>query len=166
MISPNQNVEAESVSLASMSLCGGATLNLWSAGVATETEGEYKFALAPNQAAVIGRQEGGEIEYLDPAYRPTQMMPGGEKPIVASARHGDDIRVSRGHFMLRGSVDGIVFINGVPRRGGGIRTPLNGTVMLAPQARQMTDAEEWLIPRGDSVRLQLPNHLIVCIAAN
>ena len=166
MTLPKEKIDVGSVSLASVSLCGGATLNLWSAGVATETEGEYMLALAPHQTAVIGRQEGGEIEYLDPAFQPTQMLPGAEQPIVACARQGADTFVSRGHFMLKGDVDGILLVNGVPRRGGGIRTPLNGTRMIAPQDRTMTEAEEWLIPRGDSVRLRLPNHLIVCIAAN
>lgn len=165
MISPDKKVDVETSSV-SLSLHGGTMLNLWSAAAATETTGEYTLCLAPNDAAVIGRQEGGEISYLDPAFRPTQMVPGGQHPIVASVAGEKDLRVSRGHFMLKGAVGGIVFVNGVPRRGGGIRPPINGTVMLEPEHRPMIEAEELQIDRGTSLRVRLPNELIVLIVAN
>ena len=107
---------AESSSL-SISIVEGPTLNLWSISTATEgkTKSELRLQLQPDQSVVIGRQEGGQIEHLDPRYHPTQMLPNSNKRVVTSFDRGNDRCVSRGHFMLRGSVHGILFVNGVPR---------------------------------------------------
>src|SRR5437016_2676524 len=61
----------------SVSIVEGATLNLWSDVPVTPgtLENEVTLQLQPNQAVVIGRQEGGQIEYLDPQYQPTQLLP-------------------------------------------------------------------------------------------
>ena len=45
-----------------------------------KTKEELKLQLQPDQSVVIARQERGEIEYLDPRYRPTQML--GTEPFV------------------------------------------------------------------------------------
>ena len=151
----------------SISIVEGQTLNLWSIATATEgkTKEELKLQLQPDQSVVIGRQEGGEIEYLDPRYHPTQMLPNSTRPVVTSFGHGSDRAVSRGHFMLKDSLHGILLLNGVPRRGGGIRPPLNGTVMLEPDYRQLKQAEEYLIEREAAAKSRLPNGTVILLRA-
>jgi hypothetical protein len=154
-------------SLLSITIVDGQTLNLWSPRATTEgkTTGELKLQLQPNQCAVIGRQEGGEIEYLDPSYQPTQMLPNSSRSVVTSMDRGTDMCVSRGHFMLKGCVHGILLVNGVPRRGGGIRPPRNGTVMLEPARRSMGDGEEYMIERGAAAKIRLPNRTVILMCA-
>ena len=113
--------------------------------------------LQPDQSVVIGRQEGGRIEYLDPSYCPTQMLPNSSERVVATEARGNDKFVSRGHFLLRGAVTGILFVNGVPRLSGGIRPPLNGTQLLEPDCRSMGAGEEYLIEKGSAIKIRLPN---------
>jgi hypothetical protein len=151
----------------SVSIIEGPTLNLWSIATATEgkTEGELKLQLQPDQPVVIGRQEGGQVEYLDPRYQPTQMLPNSSRRVVTSLNRGTDICVSRGHFMLKGSLHGILLLNGVPRRGGGIRPPLNGTVMLEPDYRSMKQGEEYMIERGAAAKIRLPNGTVILLRA-
>ena len=50
-----------------------------------------------------------------------------------------------------------VFVNGVPQRGGGIRPPLNGTRLVAPEGRALDPGEEYLIESGTAMVVQLPN---------
>ena len=78
---------------------------------------------------------------------------------------GRDVSVSRGHFMLRSSPHGVLFVNGVPRRGGGIRPPVNGTQLVAPTARWFAQCEEFVVERGQSIKIRLPNGTDVTIAA-
>jgi hypothetical protein len=85
--------------------------------------------------------------------------------VVQSSHEGRDICVSRGHFTLRGDARGIVLTNGVPRFGGGIRPPLNGTWMLEPSWRLMDPGEEYRIEHGAQVVLCLPNGTVVQIGA-
>jgi hypothetical protein len=150
-----------------VSIVEGPTVNLWSIATAMEgrTEGELKLQLQPGQSVVIGRQEGGEIEYLDPRYQPTRMVPNSTRPVVTSLRNGTDVCVSRGHFMLKGSLHGILLLNGVPRRGGGIRPPKNGTVMLEPDYRAMEEGEEFMIARGEAAKIRLPNGTVILLRA-
>jgi hypothetical protein len=164
MVSPHE--EELGMSSASLSISGGSMVNMWSAVPSTMTDGQYTLTLAPDQAAVIGRQQGGQTEYLDPKYQPTQLMPGSTKPIVASAWEGKDRSVSRGHFMLKGSAQGILLVNGVPKRGGGIRPPTNWTWMLEPSRRMMEKGEEVMIKRGNFVQIYLPNQAVIMIIAN
>jgi hypothetical protein len=67
--------------------------------------------------------------------------------------------------MLRVSVAGILFVNGVPRPGGGIRPPLNGTRMLEPDYRPMGQGEEYLIEKGTAIKICLPNGTIILLGA-
>ena len=143
----------------SISIVQGPTISLWSIETPSEgkTEGELTLQLQPDQSVVIGRQEGGQIDYLDPRYHPTQLLPNSTRRVVTSFNRESDLFVSRGHFMLRGSVQGILFVNGVPRRGGGIRPPRNGTKMLAPANRPMDPGEEYMIEKGTAIKIRLPN---------
>ena len=145
----------------------GPSLMLWSGGEfpCEETAGEWTLQLQPDQSIVIGRQEGGPLEYLDPRYQPTRIVPGSRKPVVANGRDLSERTVSRGHFMLKGSAAGIVLRNGVPRRGGGVRPPLNGTFLIEPQARWLINGEEYLIERGAAARIGLPNGTILLLQA-
>ena len=151
----------------SISIVEGQTINLWSIETPTvgKTEGELTLQLQPDQSVVIGRQEGGQIDYLDPRYQPTQMLPNSTRRVVTSFSRESDLYVSRGHFMLRGSVQGILFVNGVPRRGGGIRPPMNGTKMLAPANRPMGPGEEYMIEKGTAIKIRLPNDTVILLGA-
>lgn len=126
----------------------------------------HSLALPYGKDIVIGRQEGGTTEYLDPSCRPTRMMPGSFKPIASNPAEGLDTCVSRGHFTLRGSPRGIIFINGVPGRAGGIRPPTNWTFMLQPHHRLMEKGEIYLIENGTTVKMRLPNNVDVLISAS
>ena len=69
------------------------------------------------------------------------------------------------HFMLRGCVQGMTLVNGVPHVAGGIRPPTNGTWLLEPEHRRMQAGEELLIPRGAAAKIHLPNGMVVKICA-
>lgn len=119
---------------------------------------ELALGLAPGQFVVVGRaQPHHTVPYLDPAFRSTTLLPDSNQSVL----HGDhphDICVSRAHFTLRGaSAGGVVFTNGVPASGGGVRSPTNGTWMLAPTYRAMDPGEEVLIEQGQLVVIWLPN---------
>jgi hypothetical protein len=157
---PDEGVEASSLR---MTVVSGSAVNVWAAPetVATDKRGELKVELQPHRPVVIGRQQGGEIKYLDPHYQPTQLLPGADRSILASNEL--DKRVSRGHFMLKASPQGICLVNGVPRRGGGIRPPLNGTILLEPVHRRLDNEEEYLIERGTSAKICLPNSTVILL---
>jgi hypothetical protein len=141
----------------SVSSCGGSTI--------PDTESRVQLQLDPECPVVIGRQDHGIPPYLDPAYQSTRLVPGTGQPVVQSSSEGKDRSVSRAHFMLRGCSHGILLTNGVPRAGGGIRPPTNGTWMHEPQWRLMEPEEEFLIEHGTAVVLQLPNNNILRICA-
>jgi len=159
-----KEVPQEEISSLSMSVLGGSAVSVWSAPDTSRsgnTQAELKVQLQPNKPIVIGRKNGGQIEYLDPQYQPTPMMPGSARTILTSKE--EDIAVSRGHFMLKGSPLGIYLVNGVPRRGGGIRPPVNGTFLLEPVHRWMEKGEEYLIERGASAKIRLPNGTVILL---
>jgi hypothetical protein len=155
-----ENWQALGISCGNLSIFDGTLYD----GPFKETK-DLPLVLAHGEQILIGRQEGGETEYLDPRYQPTQQMPGTQQRIVINPRDGKDTAVSRGHFTLLGSPFGILFINGVPRRGGGIRPPVNGTILLIPEMRFLGKGEEYLIMHGMSIRIRLPNNFEVEIAA-
>src|SRR5579883_1573236 len=41
----------------------------------TDVSPQTRLCLQPNDSVVVGRQHGGTLEYLDPAYRPTHVEP-------------------------------------------------------------------------------------------
>jgi len=164
-IAPGQDMSGE-VTLGSLSIDSGGGMTLWSpAGTTSKTDSLIKLQLQPGQQVVIGRQEGGELEYLDPRFTPTQIVPQTGRPILAHHGAEQDMFVSRGHFMLCGARGGIVLTNGVPRRGGGIRPPRNWTKLLYPEQRLLTPAEELWIGPGDMARISLPNDTVISIQA-
>src|SRR5262245_11453255 len=147
---------------------GGPGLTIWSVpGVrtSTETSRQVHLRLSPDAPAIIGRQDGGEIEYLDPRYVPSPIMPGSGRTILQRDGKHEDVYVSRGHFMLRGYGGGVLFCNGVPRRGGGIRPPKNWTQLLAPEHRRRRRGEPLLLDRGDAMTIALPNGTRLTIQA-
>lgn len=154
-------------SYASLCIESGPAVTLWSAGrTENDPAAETSIKLYPDQCAVIGRQQGGENEYLDPQFSPTRLVPGTGQSVLTNHGHGYDTAVSRGHFTLRGAGRGIILINGVPRRGGGIRPPVNGTIMIWPTHRRMGPGEEVWIEPGNMARIQLPNLTIISIKAD
>jgi hypothetical protein len=154
-------------SCGSISIVSGDTsVTLWGGHeTAPEFDGQVQLQLAPDRPVVIGRYQGHQPPYLDPAYRPTQLMPGTGRPVVRSESLGPDVWVSRAHFMLRGAAGGIVLTNGVPRAGGGIRPPTNRTWLWETNWRLMQPGEEYLIGHGSAVSLRLPNGTVVQICA-
>ena len=141
-----------------ISILSGSPLTTWSSVPLTaRSQTEYALRLMPDSPVVVGRSNGWSPEYLDPAYRPTRMVPGTGQAVLHSGGYGTDICVSRAHFMLRGVRGGILFVNGVPRRGGGIRPPRNGTRLVAPEGRGLSPGEEYLIESGTAMVVRLPN---------
>ena len=144
----------------------GSGVTLWhDTGVASDTDPECQVQIAPDRPAIIGRSEGRPIYYLDPSYTPTRLVPGTGQNIMHSGGGGSDLFVSRGHFMLRAAARGVLLVNGVPRRGGGLRPPRNGTLLLRPERRPMNDGEEYLIESGVTAVVGLPNGAVVRICA-
>jgi hypothetical protein len=68
--------------------------------------------------------------------------------------------------MLRYHQRGIELVNGVPHREGGIRPPLNGTWLLEPVRRFMEKGESYLIEKGTSAKICLPNGNEILIRAD
>jgi hypothetical protein len=143
----------------------GGKVNLWSYVLFSESKGERTLVLAPGQMVVIGRQQGGKLEYLDPSFVPTQLVPDSGKTVL-TMNYKKDSRVSRGHFTLRGSTQGILLVNGVPGVDGGIRPPTNWTFLLEPVRRLLKNGEEYLVERGASVRIGLPNETRILLRAS
>ncbi len=167
-LDPDEWEDDSSNSHASLSFSGTGSLTLWSDPRTTSsgrTATESLLSLHPSRPVVVGRQQGGEVPYLDPAYVPTRIVPETGQPVLTHDVNGRDSWVSRGHFLLRAVSDGVMMLNGVPRRGGGIRPPINGTQLLEPVGRRMEDGEEYLIPKGKAARFQLPNGTQVLIHA-
>jgi hypothetical protein len=149
----------------SLSFHGGNTLCVCVGDDTLQPDGECKLQLAPGMAIVIGRQEGGPFEYLDPDYSPTRILPNTGRPVVRS-HEGRDNWVSRGHFTLFGAAQGIRFLNGVPKAGGGVRPHTNWTWLLGPVHTLIDKGAELLIERGKSITIGLPNNTIVVIGAD
>jgi len=151
-------VEPGSISSAGLSVTPGSSLTLWSVTDTSQaTEVEYQVQISPDRPLIIGRAEKHDVPYLDPAYRPTRVVPGTGQSVLRQGGQHDDIYVSRGHFMLRADPGGVLFVNGVPRRGGGIRPPMNGTWLLAPARRKLDPEEAFLIGHGQAAVFHLPN---------
>ena len=68
-------------------------------------------------------------------------------------------------FSQQGASQGILLVNGVPRCGGGIRPPINGTVMLEPDHRSMQEGEDFMIETGKSAKIRLPNGTVILLSA-
>lgn len=142
----------------SIAVLSGCEVTIWSSGsLGRDRRPEYALRLAPDQPIVVGRSQGHVPEYLDPAYCPTRIVPGTGQCVLHSGGTGSDRYVSRGHFMLRAMPGGILFVNGVPRRGGGLRPPKNGTWLVAPERRTMEPGEEYRIESGTWIVVWLPN---------
>jgi hypothetical protein len=138
---------------------------MWATDVGRSTDVEFQVKVSPHRPVVIGRSDGYDVPYLDPAYKATQIVPGTGQSVMRQGGHESDTWVSRGHFMLRADPAGIVFVNGVPHREGGIRPPLNGTWMLAPTHRKLDPEENLLIEHGQGATFRLPNAAEVRIDA-
>ncbi len=150
-----------------ISVLSGSPLTTWSSlAVTARSQTEYAIQLMPDSPVVVGRCDGLLPPYLDPAYRPTTIVPGTGQAVLHSGGYGTDICVSRAHFMLLGVSRGILFVNGVPRRGGGIRPPLNGTRLIAPEGRALSPGEEYLIKSGRAMVVRLPNRTELRIDAS
>src|SRR5262245_15422970 len=150
-----------------ISVLSGSPLTTWSSlPLTARSQTKYDLRLSPDSPVIVGRSNGWSPEYLDPAYRPTRIVPGTGQAVLHSGGYGTDIRVSRAHFMLLGASRGILFVNGVPRRGGGIRPPLNGTRLVAPEGRVLSPGEEYLIESGTAMVVRLPNGTELRIDAN
>ncbi len=117
--------------------------------------------LPSDKPVVIGRQQEGTLDYLDPAYRPMSLTPDASSSSVLTFTADKNNSVSRGHLLLKRTAAGIVLVNGVPQPKGGIRPPTNGTFLLEPENRWMEKGEEYLL-RG-AVKVQLPSGAVITI---
>ena len=166
---PAPDTDADSqISYCTIDSHGGPGVTLWSdpASPTPRSDARVQLQLSPEDTVIIGRMNGGEIDYLDPRFVPTPIMPGTGTTILRHGGAGPDVCVSRGHFMLRGHSRGILFVNGVPRRGGGIRPPRNWTELLLPRRRMLNLAEELLIERDADITIRLPNETRLTIRAS
>lgn len=154
-------------SLGGISVQSGSPVTTWSTVPLTTTSPtEYDLRLSPESPVIVGRSNGWPPEYLDPVYRPTTIVPGTGQAVLHSGGYGTDHCVSRAHFMLLGVSGGIIFVNGVPRRGGGIRPPRNGTRLIAPEGRALSPGEKYPIEPGTAMVVRLPNGTELRIDAN
>jgi hypothetical protein len=159
--------EDEGPSPGGISVLSGNPVTTWSTLPLTASgETGYGLRLSPDSPVIVGRSNGWCPEYLDPAYQPTAIVPGTGQAVLHSGGYGRDNCVSRAHFMLLGVSRGILFVNGVPRRGGGIRPPRNGTRLVAPEGRVLSPGEEYLIKSGTAMLVVLPNGTELRIDAN
>lgn len=148
------------------SILKGPGLSIWMAGnPGQEARHDLQLKIAPDRPVIIGRAEGNKVPYLDPAYQSTTLVPGTGETILRSNGDGNDRMVSRAHFMLRAISRGIIVVNGVPHPGGGIRPPLNGTLVLVPGQRPLEPEEELVVESGEVVVLLLPNGTTIRIEA-
>src|SRR5881409_2876645 len=80
---------------------GGMGVTVWSLPERVSAEKlEVRLQLSPERPVIVGRQNGGEVPYLDPAYVSTPIVPGTGKTILKKDGAGADTYVSRGHFQL------------------------------------------------------------------
>jgi hypothetical protein len=150
-----------------ISVLSGSPFTTWSSlPLIARSQTDYAIQLTPDSPVVVGRSHGHVPPYLDPAYRPTRIVPGTGQAVLHWGGYGRDMCVSRAHFMLLGVSRGILFVNGVPRRGGGIRPPLYGTRLVAPGGRDLSPGEEYLIESGTAMVVRLPNGTELRIDAN
>ena len=148
------------------SVLDGGGVTLWMPGdPGQETRKDLRLQISPEHPVIIGRAEGGGVPYLDPAYQSTTIIPGTGETILRHNGDGRDNCVSRAHFMLRSIARGILLVNGVPRRGGGIRPPRNGTRLLKPAHRELAPKEELMVESGEAIVLMLPNSTTIRIVA-
>lgn len=160
-----ENYRFSQGSSASVSILFGPPLSVGDSVLDPDSRPVLELFLQPGQSAVIGRAHGCEVPYLDPAYRPTSLVPGTGETILLGEGDRRNLYVSRAHFTLSAHAAGILLINGVPQRGGGIRPPRNGTLLLDPVQRPLLAGEEHTIDHGSAVTLQLPNGSQVRIEA-
>jgi hypothetical protein len=150
-----------------ISVLSGSPVTTWSSlPLTAHSQTEFDLQLSPDSPVIVGRSNGWSPEYLDPAYQPTTIVPGTGQAVLHSGGYGTDNCVSRAHFMLLGISRGILFVNGVPRRGGGIRPPRNGTRLLAPEGRDLRPGEKYVIESGTAMVVRLPNGTELRIDAN
>jgi hypothetical protein len=155
-----------SISVVSLSLILGDPAEFaLTAVLAQDTILKCDLRIEPDKPAVIGRCDTRDVPYLEAGFRPTTLVPGTGQTILVSGGSGRDNYVSRAHFMLRAAAGGVLLVNGVPKRGGGIRPPKNGTRLLAPVDRALSPAEEYLIERNVETLITLPNGSVVKIEA-
>jgi hypothetical protein len=161
-----------------VALLGGPPVAVWTCpqtSVSTHTRvvrvspdsfAALSLCLSPARLVVVGRSAGrSPVPYLDPAYRATPVVPDSGQSVLSGDEEADLV-VSRAHFSLRGAPGGgIVLVNGVPRAGGGVRPPLNGTRLIAPANRLLDPGEEVLIACGSGVTIRLPNHCVLQLQA-
>jgi hypothetical protein len=145
---------------------GTAVSAITSTQTVPDSVAELALCLEPSRLIVVGRSTGNSpVPYLDPAYSPTPILPDSGQSVLRGHEESDNW-VSRAHFTLRGAPGGgIVFTNGVPRVGGGLRPPLNGTRLLAPMTRWLEPGEEVLIGLGEAVAIRLPNRCVLQLKA-
>ncbi|MBS0264205.1 MAG: hypothetical protein JSS02_19870 [Planctomycetes bacterium] len=125
-----------------------------------------RLKLSPDRPVIVGRSDNHAVSYLDPAFRPTTIVPGSGQEVLTHRNLVADNCVSRAHFMLRSHVRGIWLVNGVPRPEGGLRPPRNGTRLIHPENRAMQDGEEYLVESGVTVLILLPNEVAIAITAD
>jgi hypothetical protein len=176
--SQSDSSDSGSQSRCHVALLSGSSVTFWTCpqtdvAVQTAVHGvpdsftELALCLAPEKLVVVGRASPHHtVPYLDPAYRSTTFLPDSNQSVLHGGNDESDTWVSRAHFTLRGADGGaVVFTNGVPKLGGGIRPPMNDTWLVAPAVRLLGPGEEVLIDCGEAVSIRLPNRCVLQLKA-
>jgi hypothetical protein len=85
-----------------ISVLSGSPVTTWSTlPLTTRSQTEYDLRLSPDSPVIVGRSDGWSPEYLDPAYRPTRIVPGTGQAVLHSGGHGSHSKSLPG-FALTG----------------------------------------------------------------
>jgi|GEM_PF-2835142 len=159
-----EDQDSGNLSIVGLELIKGSPINLWSVNGLDPSQKDVSLELTDGMPIILGRQQGGSIDYLDEKYTPTMIMPNG-KPILKGSGN-NDLAISRAHLMMKRHSKGILLVNGVPGIDGNIRPPMNGSRLLEPEDRPMAPGEELIIERGQRAKIQFPNGTVLLINAN
>ena len=149
-----------------ISVLSGSPVTTWSTlPLTTRSQTEYDLRLSPDSPVIVGRSDGWSPEYLDPAYRPTRMVPGTGQAVLHSGGNGTDHCVSRAHFMLLG-VSRDTLRQRCSSAGRGNSTTAQRDAVGRAERRVLSPGEKYQIESGTAMVVQLPNGTELRIDAN
>ena len=159
-------------SSARITVLEGPQLHLWSRihhrlNANKTSDSDERFYIDQETPQIIGRPlpDGERPEYLDERYLVTPLVNTLAGPQTILSGKDDDL-ISGGHLMLRYHPSGLVVVNAVPRKGGGLRAPTNATWVISPEHRKLMPKEFYLIEHGRTARIWLPNGTALLISVD
>ena len=93
---PENAAQSSIISGCGLFLLSGTPVTMWSSPeTALDARSQWRLMVGSDRPVIIGRAEGREVTYLDPAYRPTTIVPGTGRTILQNNGEGGDDTVSR-----------------------------------------------------------------------